>query len=490
MDVAKKTALAGLAGAAVLVSGVLVVTPWITGGEAAREPSPVERALTAGAAGAPAALGDLNALIADRRAWVAAHPSDAPAWAALGSAYVERGARTGQPAYYPRAEQALRRSLAVRPGAKGNTDALIGIAALANARHEYGAARRTAEAVRARQPGRWAVYPVLIDAYGGLGDLKAAGRAVEKFQSLRAGAAGLGRAARLYRDRGWREDAAATAAEATARAVVPAQKAECLARQGELAWERGEAEEARGYYDAALLAHPSSPLPAALAGRARALAALGRTDEAVRDYTAAVGRAPRPEWMLELGELYESQGLDGDARTQYARMRGAPGAPGASGALGTPGSPGAPEGGVGAGGVNEVLVLGRYAADHGDAEAVADAVERLRAEWKRGRKSPEVADALGWALYRSGDAGEALPYARRATDAGVRRAEFLYHRGAIERELGMYGAARRHLEEALRVHPEFSPLGAGRAREALEELGEPPGGGPRDVYGARRSTRR
>ncbi|NUK55711.1 hypothetical protein HRW14_36875, partial [Streptomyces lunaelactis] len=126
------------------------------------------------------------------------------------------------------------------------------------------------------------------------------------------------------------------------------------------------------------------------------------------------------------------------------------------------------------------VVLGLFEADHGDPEA---AVRRLKGEWDKKHRSMSVADALGWALYRAGRPKEALPYAKRATDQGLRSALFAYHRGEIERSLAQYGPARRHLEEALRTNPYFSPLLARVARETLAALGEPEGGGPRKVTG-------
>ncbi|MEU3223649.1 tetratricopeptide repeat protein [Streptomyces sp. NPDC006976] len=447
----------GMVAGAVLVTGAVVAVPDDDKDAAPPVPGPVSRAMTATAAGSPASLSDLTALIGDRQKWVGTHPSDAGSWAVLGSAYVEWGRRAADPAYYTRAEQALKRSLDVRPGESGNTAAWVGLASLANARHDFVTAKKWGETVRARQPKEWSVYPELIDAYNGLGDRKAAITAVEKFTALRAGVPALGRAAEMYRDRGWREDALATAQDAANRATAPAEKTACLARLGELAWERGEPKEAVAQYGAALRIDKGHHV--SLAGRARALAALGRTDEALRDYQAALAKSPRPAYLLELGELYESLGLDGDSVDQYEKLRAALDAGKARG-------------------VDESLLLGRFEAAHGDADA---AVEVLRAEWDRGHRSAAVADALGWALHRSGDSDGALEYAERAVDTGGQNASYAYHLGMVQRALNDYGPARRHLEEALRTNPTFSPLDAPLAQEALDTMGQPPAGGPRDM---------
>ncbi|MFG3285736.1 tetratricopeptide repeat protein [Streptomyces sp. NPDC048111] len=453
----RRAVLVALA-AGVLVGGVWLIMPEDRGPKLPPPaPGPAARALSAVTAGAPASVADVTALITDRAAWVRTHPTDDASWAVLGSAYVERGLRGADSSFYPRAEAALRRSLQVRP--KDNADAEIGLAALANARHDYAAARTLAESVRARAAGRWTLYPPLIEAYSGLGDAKGAAKAVEKLLELQEGSTALTRAAEVYRARGWREDASVALDEAVAHAGSPVQKAAALSGAGDLAWERGEPEGALARYEAALRTDPGAH--AALAGRARAKAALGRTADAQRDYAAAVAVLPRPEYLLELGELYESQGLDGDARIWFDKLRDLAARDGANG-------------------VDDALVLGRFEADHGAAPA---AVDRLDAEWKA-HPSAEAEDALGWAMYRAGEsADQALAHVRKATDSGVRNPLFAYHQGTIERELGQPGAARRHLQDALRTNPHFSPVFAPKAKEELAALGEPPEGGPKDMYG-------
>ncbi|OAH15137.1 tetratricopeptide repeat protein [Streptomyces jeddahensis] len=459
---AVKRALAVAVVGGVVAGGVLALLPWLPGQRheaplPAPGPGAVTRAATALGAGMPASTADLTALIDDRVAHLRTHPGDQESWAVLGTAYVEKGRQTADAAYFPKAEKALRTSLKAKP--EDNVQALAGLAALAGARHDFRAAKRWGEQAVELAPKRWTSYPVLIEAYGQLGDQEAAAKTLDKLRGLGTSAssraAGMLSAGQVYWNRGWREDAAAVLADATVLARSPAQESLGLFRSGEILWERGEPAQALRYYEAALRADRGNH--AALAGKGRALAALGRTAAAVRAYKAAIAKQPTPEYALELGELYESLDDAKGALAQYdalhARVRRDD-----------------------AGGVNDELILGLFEADHGDP---ASAVRRLQAEWGR-HGSAEVADALGWALHRAGDDEEALKHAVKAMDQGQISAVFAYHRGEIERALGRYGAARRHLQQALRINPYFSPLLAPRAEAVLEELGEPAMSAPPD----------
>lgn len=449
----RRLLVGSLVGCLVLGGGALM--SWPGGAPAVRRapaPAPGAQAGTAVRAGVPAGLSDLAALIEQRESRVRTHPKDARSWAVLGTAYVEQGRRTADAALlYPRAEQALRTSLNARPG--GNAEALEGLAALANARRDFPTALAWGEAARKAAPTRWTTYAQLIDAYTGLGDYKKARTALDRLTALHSGPAVRARAAGVYWDRGWREDAQAALADAAAGASAPAEQAAWLERAGQLAWERGEREDALRHFEEAVRIDPDQR--AAQAGQGRALAALGRTSEALSAYRAALARQPLPGYALELGELYESLGLTQAAHVQYdllrARVRQ-----------------------EAAGGVDGALVLGRFEADHGDP---ASAVRRLRAEWRR-QPAIAVADALGWALHRADDDKEALKLAMIATDrmhgGAVRSAPYLYHRAMIERRLGQDGPARRHLQEALQINPYFSPLLVPVARVALADLGAEP----------------
>ncbi|MFJ9627555.1 tetratricopeptide repeat protein [Streptomyces sp. NPDC101175] len=451
--VLRRVLIASVAGCAV-VGGLLWLLPEEPRRVPPPAPGPKTQALTAVTAGVPASLPDLAALIGDREARVRARPRDARSWAVLGVAYVEQGRRTGDALYYPKADDALRTSLKVR--AKGNDAtavAMDGLTALANERRDFRAARTWGEAAVKLAPKRWTTYPLLIDAYTGLGDYKATRRTLEKLQELHSGPAVMARAAEVYRDRGWREDAAAQLADAAARATAPAEQAAWWQRAGQLAWERGDREAALRQFEAAVRIDPDQR--EALAGEGRVLAALGRTSEALNAYQVALSKQPCPQYALELGELYESLGLTQAARVQYDTLR----------ALAARDA---------AGGVDDDLVLGVFEADHGDAR---EAVRLLRGEWAR-QPGIAVADALGWALHRAGQDAEALRFASTATDrvhgGGVRDALYAFHRGMIERELDKAASARRHLQEALQINPYFSPLRVPLAQQALAALGEPP----------------
>ncbi|MFK4110782.1 tetratricopeptide repeat protein [Streptomyces sp. NPDC002176] len=426
-------------------------------------PGPQARALTAVTAGLPAALPDLTELITRQENGVRARPADAHAWAVLGSAYVARAGRTADATDLPRAERALDTSLKAK--AAENAEALAGMTALANARRDFASAKRYGEQALKLTPKRWSAYPPLIDAYDGLGDYTAARSTLDKLMALRTAPADrpavMARASAVYRDRGWREDAAAQLTDAAAAAGTPAEQAAYRAGMGRLAWERGELPEALRQFTEALRLDPAEAT--AGAGRARTLAAQGRTPDALAAYRTALSKRPDAEVTLELAELYESLNRTQDAEAQYTLVRKRAERSAADG-------------------VDEELVLGRLEADHGDPQ---EAVTRLRAEYER-QPGIEVADALGWALHRAGEEDEALKYATIATDrtkgGGVRSSLHAFHRGMIEYELERYGSARRHLQDALLVNPAFSPLWAPEARAALTDLGEVTGGPlPADV---------
>ncbi|GAA1023479.1 hypothetical protein Aple_095560 [Acrocarpospora pleiomorpha] len=350
-------------------------------------------------------------------------PQDATVWAELGLGYVEQARLTANPAYYPKAEGALRESLRLRPG--GNDTALVGMAALTGARHEFTGSRDWALKAAAANPANPLAHGLLSDAYVQLGDLTKAQTSLQTMLDAKPGVASFTRAAHLFRIKKEFPRAAHALKLALDAAAGSADIADVHCRRGELAWQTGRP--SLRAYEQALAAWPG--YPAALAGRARALASIGRRVEAVRAYATAVGRNPEPQTLIEYGELLQSLGRKTEAETQFRVLRWAFKL-------------------FAAGGVAGDLTAGRFEADHGDPAA---AVTHLAREFAR-RPTGEVAEAYAWALHRAGRSREAIAHARDDTALAA------FHRSKIERALGRNADAARSLARAKRLNPNLPNL--------------------------------
>jgi tetratricopeptide (TPR) repeat protein len=236
--------------------------------------------------------------------------------------------------------------------------------------------------------------------------------------------------------------------QALADATDPADVAFCRYYLGELAFNSGDPQAALEQYRLGLLASPDSDQ--LLAGRAKATAALGRTDAAALDYATVVSRLPLPEYVFEYAQLLDSLNRTSEAQAQFALLTSIQQLFAANGVL-------------------DDLTTAVVEADHGSA---TEAVKHAQAEWGR-RHSVLVADALGWALHRAGRDKEALGYAAQANRLGWKNATFAYHQGMIELASGQRDAARRHLSTALKINPHFDRAQAPQAVAALTSLGGP-----------------
>ncbi|AUG75361.1 hypothetical protein CFP65_0394 [Kitasatospora sp. MMS16-BH015] len=389
------------------------------------------------------ATGSLPQAITTDQQRLRAAPTDAAGWARLGAEYVEQARLTADPSYYPKADDALQRSLTLAP--KDNIDALTGLGALANARHQFAQARDLAGQAIAIAPLHWPAYAVLADARTQLGDDTGATEAVQQLLDRQPGTASFTRAAYDLEQHGRTDDAKQALQQALTDAFDPADKAFCQYQTAELDRNAGHPDQALAGYRQALADDPD--YTPALAGQARAEASLGNTDSAVRDYAKAIAKVPLPQYLLEMGELQQALGHPAQAEEQYRLLD-------------------AEQRLAAANGVVDDLTMGQYQADHGDP---AKAVRLLRAEWDR-RHNVLVADALAWALHRQGADTEALELARQAQHTGWHNALFAYHRGEIEHALGQDAAAHDDLAQALREDPYFSPLQAPLARADLAAL--------------------
>jgi tetratricopeptide (TPR) repeat protein len=398
---------------------------------------------TAGLLGPALGSGSLESSIAALQDRLGQLPEDWRGYASLGLAYVAQARVTADPSYYPKAEDVLRRSLRLNGG--DNVDAVLGMGALALARHDFEAA--LALGLRAEALGRSA------DAHGVIGDaLLELGRYDEAFDAFQAmvdarpNLASYARASYARELLGDVTGAIEAMRLAFDAAGSPADAAWAAQQLGELSWGIGDVREAAAWYERGIDLDPT--FVSNLAGLAKVAWARGNPDLAIERYTEVVERYPAAEHLIALGDLYATTGRPELAEQQYAVVR-------ATAEL------------ANANGVNVDLELALFDADHGDPRAALAAAE---GEWER-RTSVHVADAYAWVLYGNGRFAEAAELSERALEVGTRNATFLFHAGMIHAELGDLAAARALLAEALDRNPNFSILHVGTAERTLAELG-------------------
>jgi tetratricopeptide (TPR) repeat protein len=421
----------------------LFLTAAVLGTRGAREPSTPPSHQPSSSPSEIANPGDLASLISSLQARLTRLPSDAGSWATLGSAYIQQARVTGDPSYYFKASGALQRSLKEQPSR--NSEALTGEAALAAGRHDFGQALRLARRSQRIDPYSSVNEGMLVDALVELGRYRAATAAVQRMVDLKPAVPSYTRVSYIFELKGDLKGARFAMRRAFEIAYSADDKGFALFQLGELAWNSGRLKAAGRLYSEGRRLDPGY-LPL-LYGRAKVEAAEGRTADAVRDYQTVVDRYPSAAYLSEYIDLLNSLGRAADARRQEVLVR-------------------AQERIFRAAGVNLDLELALYDANHGRPVKALQSARRAFTE----RKSVFVEDAYAWALHVNGRDHLALRHSRHASRIGTRSALFAFHRGMIEKSLGLRRAAAGSLHQALAINPYFSPLFAPQARAVLDRL--------------------
>ena len=248
--------------------------------------------------------GGLDATIQALQQRLARVPEDWRSFATLGLAYVQQARITSDPSFYPKAEGVLQASLALSP--EDNAGALVGMAALAAARHDFSAALRYGRQARQVDPHDGNVYGVIGDALLELGRYD---DAFATFQTMVDTLPSLSSYARVSYSRELLGDVdGAIASMEAARDVAgsPADLAWASHQLGELYFNSGRVERAAREYGRGLSADPS--FVPNLAGMAQVSWARGATDLAIERYEEVVRRLPTPAYVTTLGDLYATVG--------------------------------------------------------------------------------------------------------------------------------------------------------------------------------------
>ena len=410
----------------VVFAAVLGVLMAVNGGGAPSLPLSAD-------AGAPS--GDA---VADFQRAVRAAPGSAPAYAGLGDAYLARARETGDPGFYSRAERSF--DAALRRDA-GDLGALVGAGTLAGLRHDFAEQLRLARLAVAQAPELARPYTVLADAQIELGRYDEAARSIQRLVDAKPGLASYSRAS-YYRELSGDTAGAVEAMRlATSAGGAPENVAYVGVLLGDLELQRGRVQAARLAYTAALRSLPG--YPAGMVGLARADTAGGALGGAAARLRRAAALLPLTSTLAlqaqverALGNGAAADAALGAARAQQQLYRAAATAPDAEAVL--------------------------FEADFGSPQR---AVALGRRVW-RAAPSVRSADALGWALTRSGRPGSGYAFAQRALRLGSRDAAFRLHAGIAAREAGLAAPAARHLAIAAEGRAALSPQAAALLRKA------------------------
>jgi tetratricopeptide (TPR) repeat protein len=426
---------AGLLAAAGLLGGALAGSS-STAAEPGARPAAAADTLLDGVA-----PGDTAAYVEALEARVAEGVPNAEDLTLLGLAYQQRARETGDPSFYPRSEEALRRALRLEPR---NGLAVTGLASLAASRHRFEEARALAERAARLAPHSAAPQGILGDALAELGRYRGAFAAWERMASVEPDAAAYARIS-YARELLGRPRAALDAMELAvgAASVRGEHAAWALVQAGNLRFAQGSLGPAARSYREALVRFPG--YAAAQAGLAHVEAARERTERAVALYRKALEAVPLPEYAAGLGETLAASGRRAEAEKAYALVD-------------------ATQRLLEANGVRTDLETALVSLDRG--RDLPGALARAREAYEE-RRSIQAEDVLAWALYRNGRCEEADVHSRRALRLGTRDALLLFHRGMIERCLGNAEGARSYLGRALATNPHFSLRWAPVAAEAL-----------------------
>ncbi len=366
--------------------------------------------------------------------------------------YMLRLRETGNLDYLKLAGQAARESLDSVPAAR-NKEGLAALAQVEFASHEFEAARDHAKELQRYDPDKLYPYTLLGDALLELGDYGGAGD-VFKEMERRAAASGSGtlsvetRLARLALLKGKTDDAARHFANAlaAARDLNPTPRetvAWCYWQLGETAFAKGDYTVAESRYRDALTTFPD--YYRAVASLGRVLAARGDVPGAIAEYERVTRTLPDPVYLAALGDLYALSGRDRDAAAQYGLVE-------QIGKLSQ---------------LNGVLYNRQLALFWADHDLKAEEAYTAAAREYELRKDVYGADAVAWTALKAGKLDEAKAAMKEALRLGTEDARLLYHAGMIAKAAGDAASARSYLDRALELSPEFDPLQAKRAREAL-----------------------
>lgn len=370
----------------------------------------------------------VESTIASYQGRVQQHPADGLDRAALAGAYLKMARVTGAANWYLLAEQEARQSLANLPF--DNDGAVMVLAEIAQAKHEFAEAVRLAEQVSGAKSLTVVVTSKL--AMGQLAEAETAADTMVDFVpslgslSLR----GLTRMARGDQEGALRDFQQAIAAEDPSEQRGSAQVRTFL---GRLYAEQGKTEQAEQLYREALDIVPGYPL--ALLHLAQLETRLGHYRAAKHDYLQLSASVVQQGVALQgIARISSLQGRAAEAKWQEAEtvLRQQ----------------------IDQNALGHRRDLAHLLLERGRDRDVPEAIALMQTETQN-RRDAETLDILAWALSRAGRWQEAQIAIREALEQGVQNAGIFYRAADIETALNSPAQAEKYIRSAQALDPTF-----------------------------------
>ena len=375
------------------------------------------------------------------------NPVNSRAYFGLGDALIRKARETGDPSYFNRAEEALKKSLEINPN---NVGAMRHLAYVFYSRHEFEpAAVHAGEAIEMDSTDGDS-YGILGDALMETGEYQKAEAAYGQMMQLEQSLYSYSRRAGLKSIRGDNAGAMADLERAVAAGNAAKQPAESIAwaewQLGNDHFTLGKLEKAEVFYHESLATYPN--YYRASAGLAQVRAAQKRYDDAIDLYRKAIAVLPMPEYVAALGDVYSKIGKSDEARKQYELVE-------YIGKLNA---------------LNKALYNRELAYFYADHDIKLQQGLKLAKRELDYRRDIYAYDVVAWNLYKNGKVEEAREAVSQALGLGTQDAKLHYHAGMIYHRLGEKEKAREHLRRALSINPYFHIFFADSATRVLAEL--------------------
>ncbi|MGQ0548212.1 MAG: tetratricopeptide repeat protein [Armatimonadota bacterium] len=366
---------------------------------------------------------------------IARDPQSGLNLALLGATYLRMARATGNLSWYLLAEQAARRSIANLPFS--NDGAVVVLAKVAEARHDFKEAIRLAGRVSAQEDA----LAIVVTAGLGAGDVATAEQAADAMVKRTPTLGSLTLRALVYVARGKDDEAVVDFQRAIAAEEPGETGGSALARTllGRLHARRGRLDLARSLYSEALRILPQHPLAliqlaeletrtGAYRSAERHLSQVGTISASPNIYDHAVLRGMGRLKVLQNDSAAASDLWD-QAETRLRRD-------------------------VAQGTFGHRRELAHLLLERGRPGNAEEALTLMRAE-VRTRRDAETLSILAWALSLNGRPAEAREAMRDALSWGVRDAGLFYRAGLIEQALGNRAQAEAFFEKARTTDPRF-----------------------------------